>query len=265
MRAPFLAQPLRRHQRVAEVALVLAVLVHEPFEARHLLAQAVVAIGVGDGRLSDAQVVFLMRDRRVVVTGDKFTSTSPSGDGGTIELEVPDEVLLPRNAWADKAAYDTALARHWTGPVLNRLFQSAFSVAKRVRTETQIGANAVSVREDGQWRSGPAPEGAANFLDVSGGFTADGKLLFYDVGDAYLVVELDRCPAAGDVLVAPITTPAWTPLFSMASAIVTDVGAPLSHAAIVARELGIPAVVGCGNATMLLKTGDRVRDHPRRG
>jgi len=37
------------------------------------------------------------------------------------------------------------------------------------------------------------------------------------------------------------------------------VGAPLSHAAIVAREMGIPAVVGCGNATMLLKTGDRVR------
>jgi pyruvate,water dikinase len=41
--------------------------------------------------------------------------------------------------------------------------------------------------------------------------------------------------------------------------VITDVGAPLSHAAIVARELGIPAVVGCGNATMILKTGDRVR------
>ena len=40
---------------------------------------------------------------------------------------------------------------------------------------------------------------------------------------------------------------------------ITDVGAPLSHAAIVARELGIPAVVGCGNATMVLQTGDRVR------
>ena len=38
----------------------------------------------------------------------------------------------------------------------------------------------------------------------------------------------------------------------------TDIGAPLSHAAIVARELGIPAVVGCGNATALLKTGDKV-------
>jgi len=43
------------------------------------------------------------------------------------------------------------------------------------------------------------------------------------------------------------------------AAVVTDVGAPLSHAAIVAREMGIPAVVGCGNATMRLKTGDRVR------
>ena len=42
------------------------------------------------------------------------------------------------------------------------------------------------------------------------------------------------------------------------AAVVTDVGTPLSHAAIVARELGIPAVVGCGNATARLKTGDRV-------
>ena len=43
------------------------------------------------------------------------------------------------------------------------------------------------------------------------------------------------------------------------SAIVTDIGAPLSHAAIVAREFGIPAVVGCGNAVTLIKTGDRIR------
>jgi len=51
----------------------------------------------------------------------------------------------------------------------------------------------------------------------------------------------------------------WTPLFPRAAAIVTGVGAPLSHAAIVARELGIPAVVGCNDATMRLRTGDRVR------
>jgi pyruvate,water dikinase len=47
--------------------------------------------------------------------------------------------------------------------------------------------------------------------------------------------------------------------------VVTDVGAPLSHAAIVARELGIPAVVGCGNATQRLKTGDRVTVDGGRG
>jgi rifampicin phosphotransferase len=58
---------------------------------------------------------------------------------------------------------------------------------------------------------------------------------------------------------------AWTLLFPRAAAVVTDVGAPLSHAAIVARELGIPAVVGCGNATQLLKTGDRVRVDGGRG
>jgi pyruvate,water dikinase len=63
----------------------------------------------------------------------------------------------------------------------------------------------------------------------------------------------------GEVLVAVTTNVGWTPIFPRAAAIVTDVGAPLSHAAIVARELGIPAVVGCGNATMLLKTGDRIR------
>jgi phosphohistidine swiveling domain-containing protein len=63
----------------------------------------------------------------------------------------------------------------------------------------------------------------------------------------------------GEILVTVTTNVGWTPLFSRAAAIVTDVGAPFSHAAIVARELGIPAVVGCGNATMHLHSGDRVR------
>lgn len=69
----------------------------------------------------------------------------------------------------------------------------------------------------------------------------------------------------GEVLVTAQTDIAWTLLFPRAAAIVTDVGAPLSHAAIVARELGIPAVVGCGDATMRLSTGDRVRVDGARG
>jgi len=59
----------------------------------------------------------------------------------------------------------------------------------------------------------------------------------------------------GEILVAPLTAPAWTPLFTRAAAIVTDVGSAASHTSIIAREFGIPAVVGCGDATAGLRTG----------
>ena len=64
---------------------------------------------------------------------------------------------------------------------------------------------------------------------------------------------------AGEILVAVSTDIGWTPVFPRATAVITDIGAALSHAAIVARELGVPAVVGCGDATVHLQTGDRVR------
>ena len=59
----------------------------------------------------------------------------------------------------------------------------------------------------------------------------------------------------GDVLVAVTTTPAWTALFAMASAVVTDIGGPLSHSSIVAREYGIPAVMATGVATRRIHSG----------
>ncbi|ODT98254.1 MAG: hypothetical protein ABS81_28290 [Pseudonocardia sp. SCN 72-86] len=63
---------------------------------------------------------------------------------------------------------------------------------------------------------------------------------------------------AGEVLVASITTPAWTPLFAMAAGVVTDVGGPLSHSSIVAREYGIPAVLGTAVATRRITDGERL-------
>jgi phosphoenolpyruvate synthase/pyruvate phosphate dikinase len=59
----------------------------------------------------------------------------------------------------------------------------------------------------------------------------------------------------GAILVAKMTTPAWTPLFAMASAVVTDIGGPLSHGSIVAREYGIPAVLGTVMATRVIQSG----------
>ncbi|WP_030916490.1 PEP/pyruvate-binding domain-containing protein [Streptosporangium amethystogenes] len=71
--------------------------------------------------------------------------------------------------------------------------------------------------------------------------------------------------APGEILVTTLTNIGWTPMFPRAAAVVTDMGAPLSHASIVARELGIPAVVGTGNATMRLRDGDRIRVDGERG
>ena len=62
----------------------------------------------------------------------------------------------------------------------------------------------------------------------------------------------------GDVLVAETTAPPWTPLFATAAAIVTDTGGVLSHCAVVAREYGLPAVVGTGAATATIQDGQLV-------
>jgi phosphohistidine swiveling domain-containing protein len=62
----------------------------------------------------------------------------------------------------------------------------------------------------------------------------------------------------GAILVAKMTTPAWTPLFAMASGVVTDIGGPLSHGSIVAREYGIPAVLGTVAATRVIQSGQQI-------
>lgn len=92
--------------------------------------------------------------------------------------------------------------------------------------------------------------------DVKGFPGAAGKV----TGKVRVVTDADRIDEIeqGDILVTVSTNIGWTLVFPRVSAIVTDIGAPLSHAAIVAREFGIPAVVGCGNATTVLKTGDTV-------
>lgn len=82
---------------------------------------------------------------------------------------------------------------------------------------------------------------------------AEGRVRIVDSPEAGIQLQ------TGEILVAVTTNVGWTPIFPRAAAVITDVGAPLSHAAIVARELGIPAVVGCFNATSMLKTGDRIR------
>ncbi len=80
-------------------------------------------------------------------------------------------------------------------------------------------------------------------------------------GPARVILEVQRLGELepGEILVAPVTSPSWTPVFGKIAGAVSDIGGIMSHAAIVSREYGLPAVVGTGDATSRIKTGDRVR------
>lgn len=79
--------------------------------------------------------------------------------------------------------------------------------------------------------------------------------------DVRQLAELEE----GEILVAPVTSPSWTPVFGKVAAAVSDIGGIMSHAAIVAREYRLPAVVGTGSATSRIKTGDLLRVDGDRG
>ncbi|AWI05429.1 PEP/pyruvate-binding domain-containing protein [Clostridium drakei] len=96
----------------------------------------------------------------------------------------------------------------------------------------------------------------------------DGKIVLMGIGTSAGIVTAPACVLnspedfekfqPGSVLVAVTTTPAWTPLFASASAIVTDIGGPLSHSSIVAREYGIPAVMATRTATRKIQSGQMI-------
>ena len=100
------------------------------------------------------------------------------------------------------------------------------------------------------------PREDSDDADIKGFAGASGVV----TGKVRVITDIEHIDeiVKGDILVTGATNIGWTPVFTKVSAIITDIGAPLSHAAIVARECGIPAVVGCGNATSLLHTGDIV-------
>ncbi|MFS1703885.1 phosphoenolpyruvate synthase [Alteromonas sp. AMM-1] len=99
-------------------------------------------------------------------------------------------------------------------------------------------------------------------LKGSAGIVCEGRAIGHKIGAGEAKVlasieEMDKIQP-GDVLVTDMTDPDWEPIMKKASAIVTNRGGRTCHAAIIARELGIPAVVGCGNATDSIQTGDKI-------
>jgi rifampicin phosphotransferase len=162
----------------------------------------------------------------------------------------------------DKAEIVRVLQGETIGPALinhRRAAYQAYSALPKYPALIRGTFNPYAWAADPNRRSDIFIEGSASEADVAvRGFPGSAGVV-----EGLVRVLDDAAEGAalqpGEVLVTTITNVGWTPLFPRAAAVITDVGAPLSHAAIVARELGIPAVVGCGNATMRLRTGDRVR------
>ncbi len=104
--------------------------------------------------------------------------------------------------------------------------------------------------------SGMPPAQSEESGVLNGNASAPGKVTGTAKGVSSLAEAAKLEP--GNILVAPATMPAWTPLFASIAAVVTDAGGVLSHAAIVAREYNIPAVLGTGNATRMIQDGQTI-------
>ncbi|KHD37694.1 phosphoenolpyruvate synthase [Clostridium acetobutylicum] len=104
---------------------------------------------------------------------------------------------------------------------------------------------------EGKYKRENTPEGAIIGLSVSSGVIEGRARVILNMEDANL--------EAGDILVTSFTDPSWTPLFVSIKGLVTEVGGLMTHGAVIAREYGLPAVIGVENATKLIKDGQQIR------
>jgi phosphoenolpyruvate synthase/pyruvate phosphate dikinase len=109
----------------------------------------------------------------------------------------------------------------------------------------------------GSYRRDDSPSGALVGLPVSAGTIEGRARVILDMAEANL--------EAGDILVTAFTDPSWTPLFVAIKGLVTEVGGLMTHGAVIAREYGLPAVVGVEHATRLIRDGQRIRVHGTEG
>ncbi|WP_344607995.1 PEP-utilizing enzyme [Sporichthya brevicatena] len=119
----------------------------------------------------------------------------------------------------------------------------------------------IPISEPAAEATGPAPAAptgvAVTGIGASGGVVEGTARVVFDP------TEVDVEP--GDIIVAPTTDPSWAAVLFLAEALVVDIGGPLSHAAVVARECGIPCVIGTDNGTAVLRSGDRIRVDGNKG
>ncbi len=242
---PYQRQQRSADQREAATAALMERL--DPVRRRvlgRLLHAAQTAVPAREDALADIGLAWPTMRRMLLELGRRLTSTEV--------LEAPEEVFWLRQTELEAAAYGATTPLHRT--VLQR--RAVWRGQRQAHAPQMLPVAPAWVQRATRWampagdqaQSGPVIHGVGA---SAGTVTAPARVLAGPEDFARM--------QPGDVLVARMTTPAWTTLFAMASAVVTDVGGPLSHSSIVAREYGIPAVLGTGVATRSLTDGRLVR------
>jgi rifampicin phosphotransferase len=150
--------------------------------------------------------------------------------------------------------HDAVRARQVDAPLVRRR-KDAFRSYQALTPPRVLTSDGEAVA--GSYRRDDVPAGALAGLPVSAGTVEGRARVVLDIAEADL--------EPGDILVTTATDPSWTPLFLAIRGLVTEVGGLMTHGAVIAREYGLPAVVGVEHATRLIRDGQRIRVHGTHG
>lgn len=146
--------------------------------------------------------------------------------------------------------FEELRSHRWDGELI-RQRKEAFRSYATLTTPRVLTSDGEAL--NGSYRREDVPPGALVGLPVSAGTVEGRARVILDLADADL--------QPGDILVTAYTDPSWSPLFVAVTALVTEVGGQMTHGAVIAREYGLPAVVGVDRATRLIQDGQRIRVH----
>ncbi|TDU83348.1 pyruvate,water dikinase [Kribbella voronezhensis] len=146
--------------------------------------------------------------------------------------------------------HDLARSEHLDGQLIQER-KDAFAIYETLTPPRVLTSDGEAI--SGAYRRDDVPDGALVGLPVSAGTIEGRARVILDMAKA----DLD----AGDILVTAYTDPSWSPLFVGITGLVTEVGGTMTHGAVIAREYGLPAVVGVNQATRLIRDGQRIRVH----
>jgi pyruvate,water dikinase len=233
--------------REAAEAAARAALASSPRRLRafdRLLADAQGIVPIREEQVGELTLPWPVMRRAVLRIGEALAARGVIGEAEDVFFLTRDEVLAGLAAETPERPIDTDARRQLR------------EEQARLVPPLMVGSLPAPLRRF--WEGYPARFGAQPSAEaIVSGIPAS-------AGRVTATVRIVRGPEQfetlqpGEILVAPLTAPAWTPLFARAAAVVTDVGSPAAHASIIAREYGIPAVVGCVDATARLRDGMRV-------